>query len=439
MLTILSRWLTTHITPGASLVVAYSGGQDSHVLLHALSQLHQQNPIFTLRAIHINHGLQAKAQVWEQHCQKVCDELQIPLTIKHLHLKIPAGESLENVARQARYAAFSEILQPAEILMTAHMVEDQAETFMLQLLRGSGPLGLGSIAPKQTLGKGFLARPLLKVPKSYIQMRAQQYQLQWIEDDSNVDLRFRRNFLRHSIFPLLEQASPGFAACIARSAQHCAQTQALLETFLATALDSFTGDFPHSLKTDFLKTDPLQQPYLLRYWLKKEGVLLPSTKKLQVILDQMTHAAPDAQPCLQWGDVELRRYQEHLILRKIPQRTTPQPLITWSLTTPLLLPNGQQWAAKKMLGQGIDCTKLAQPCLEVAFRQGGERCRRAGDVGSRSLKKYLQEHGIPQWERVAIPLLYQSQALVGVGDLFICEGWQVSDPNQQGWVLERVD
>jgi len=435
----LTQWLAIHAQVGSKLVVAYSGGQDSHVLLHALTLL-LKHMHFSLRAIHIHHGLQVLNDDWARHCQRICENYGIALEVIRLDLSVPPNESLEAVARLARYEALGSALHEEEILLTAHMLEDQSETIMLQLLRGSGPLGLSGIAPLQKFAKGYLARPLLGIKKSSLRALALEHNLQWIEDPSNQNTRFRRNFLRQEVFPLLETHVPGFATCMVRSAQHCAQAEALLAHFLSTTLRDCQGESEYSLiLSEFKALPPLVQPYVLRFWLKKCELPLPSTKKLSVMIDQIQNAKPDAQPCITWGKHELRRYKNNIIVRKSSMHCLPLASslrIFWALSRPLTLPDGSLWRAQKKRGQGIDPGKIS--CVSVGFRQGAERCRRAGDKGSRGLKKYLQEHGIPSWERASIPLFYQGESLVGVGYLFICEGWQVDSVEQEGWVIEKV-
>lgn len=426
----LSQWIAKY--SGSHLVVAYSGGRDSHVLLHALWQQRLSNPTLQLSAIHIHHGLQREAKNWVLHCQKVCQNYDIPLEIIHLQLEIPLGESLENIARQQRYAAFASKIQNHEILLTAHTVDDQAETFMLQLLRGSGPLGLAGIAPLKSLGKGRLARPLLEVSRQRIATYADQHQLSWIEDPTNADHRFRRNFLRHRIFPILHEVDPGFVASIARSSRHCAKGQQLLNEYLQADLETVL-DGSNTLNISKLKRySALKQAHLLRYWFTQLNVNLPSTVKLQAILAQMLCAKIDAQPCIAWGKWEIRRHQDKLYV--LPKQKTQLETVTWDLTTHLSL--GQSlWKASQVRGQGIAVSRISCP-LTVQFREGGERCKQAGKTFTSSLKKILQTLKIPHWERPFLPLFYQGQNLVAVGDLFVCEGWQVQDPEELGWVIE---
>lgn len=438
LLTTLAQWLKNQ-TANVAIKVAYSGGRDSHVLLHALSQLRAQHP-FLLSAIHINHGLQAISGDWSKHCHEICDAYSVPLTLIELNLTIPSGESLENIAREHRYAAFSQSLKENEILVTAHTEDDQAETFILQLLRGSGPQGLSGIAPFKSLGKGGLARPLLSISRTQIADYATANGLNWIEDPSNADLRFRRNFVRHEILSRLIDVDPGVQSAIARSSQHCANTQKLLEEYLIEDLSHCLGPTSNSLRLNVLKTySRLKQEALFRLWLKNQGFLNPSSKRLATILDQMLQAKLDASPCVIWGHYQVKRHKDCLFLLELSSSHTLPILQDWVLKTPLVLSNRSVWQAKLVQGQGLSADKTSLQILSFQFRKGGERCKPQGQAHSSPLKKILQRLNVPSWERAELPLFYHQEKLVAVGDLFICEGWQADKSDEFGWLIERVN
>lgn len=426
---------------GSNLVVAYSGGCDSHVLLRAVSDYCSESGHCNVRAIHIDHGLHSASAVWAQHCRVICQALLIPLQVLPLKLKVKTGESIEQAARQARYAAFASVLQQSEYLLTAHTLEDQAETFLLQLLRGSGPKGLAGIAKKAPLGKGYLFRPLLNVSREQIRQYAFLHALKWIEDPSNTNLRFTRNYIRHEIFPVLAKLAPAFAACIARSSEHCATTQELLEEYLAEEITKYISEDQKQLDIYAFKDKPFtKQQLLLRYWLKLNKVLLPSSKKLATILSQMITAAHDTSPCVRWSIFSVRRHKNKLFLL-IGEETEQLPtfLGSWQLDIPLKLTSGESWQATLKQGQGLSCNKLPNQIVEVKFRQGGEKYQKAGEKHHKSLKKLLNTLAIPPWERAKLPLLYVKQQLIAVADLLVCEGWQVEHPKEWGWVIEKVN
>lgn len=427
------QWLKTHGI-NQPLVIAYSGGRDSHVLLDVLCKARSQFD-FELSAVHINHGLHPDANAWATHCAKICGSYGIAFNSIALQLTISPGESVENVARQHRYRVLSEELANHKILLTAHTLDDQAETFLLQLLRGGGTTGLAGMGAWKRLGKAWLARPLLEVCREDIAQYASNAQLSWIEDSSNLNLRFRRNFLRHQILPALQTVYPGVAHCIARSARHCASSQQLLDEYLDEELNACLGTAKNTLKISVLQSlPPLKQQYVIRHWLKKNEISLPSSKKLKDLVHQALSTSSDSELCVKWDQHQIRRYRNLLYILSIWQEAKKQ---IWDMASPLHIAN-DAWTAKKIRGRGIALNKLKSPFLQIAFRVGGERVKVAGSKSSRSLKKILQEKGIPCWQRSHLPLLYQDQTLIGVGDLFVCEGWQVEDPLEEGWVIERV-
>jgi tRNA(Ile)-lysidine synthase len=443
VLSSLSAWIDQNLLPQQSLVIAYSGGRDSHVLLHALWQLQQQitTPL-KLRAIHVNHGLQPDAQGWVQHCQRICEQYQIPFEMIALQLTAIAGESIENIARKARYLAFSQRLQANEIILTAHSMDDQAETFILQLVRGAGVKGLAGIAQWKALGKGHLARPLLHVSRDEIASYAQHYQLPFVEDKTNAELRFRRNFIRHQVMPLLAQINPSIAACIARSATHCQQAQTLLtENILEQDYHHCLDPLTNTLQVTVLQQlSALKQRSVIRHWLQTQQVTPPSVKKLDMLIHQMLTAKPDAKPCISWSGVQVQRFQGRLYLTQdvAHQRVFQNENQLWDLHTPLKLTDGSHWQASLQTGKGISASILSKGTLQIRFRQGGERCCPVGKKGSRPLKKWLHEMAVPRWERPYIPLFYYENQLVSVGELFVCREWQVQEDSEKGWVIRKV-
>lgn len=432
---ILSRWLDSHPSQRA-LVVAYSGGKDSRALLEALFRLKRVREDFSLRALHVDHGLQVLSPTWSQHCADICETLGIPLQVIALHLakKRYPGQSLEAVAREARYQALESHLFDDETLLTAHHQADQAETFLLQLLRGSSPKGLQGIAAFKKLLKGSLARPLLATPQAVIDTFVERHQLLWKEDGSNQDQRFDRNFLRHAVLPILSQTYPQATRAIARSAQHCASTQRLLEEYLENDLQACLNA-PLRLHVAVLKTHSFaKQAEILRFWLSKNGQRMPGRKKLGEFLRQCNEAGAAAQPVLAWDQAQLRFFGGELYLLLGPVENNVKITICWDLAEKLILPDGSAWCARLTRGKGIDSQRLTGP-VTVRFRQGGERCQIAGNLHSQPLKKIFQAQGTPPWVRPNLPLFYQAQALVGVAGMFVCEGWQVRDREALGWVI----
>lgn len=416
-------------------VVAFSGGRDSAVLLHALQSLRTRYTALTLRAIHIHHGLLPQACTWAKHCEDIAAAYHVRCDIVSLALRPQPGQSVEEVARNGRYQAFKSRLEPHEYLLTAHTEDDQAETVLLQLMRGAGPKGLSAMAPLMRLGQGNLARPLLGVSRAMIAEYAKLHGLTWIEDPSNQDPRFARNFLRLGVFSSLQSYFPGFTSCIARSAEHIGTMQQLLDEYIAADLSACLVD--GNLDLGALKAfSPSKQMAVLRAWLQHHQIRSPSTKTLNSILQQAISAKIDAKVRFSLGDINLYRYQNKLFCEKALSSCVPEET-EWDLSQPLLWA-GKRWEAKLMVGQGVRLAN-GEAKLIVRVRQGGERCRLLGEKISRSLKKVLQNQRIPFWQRQQLPLFYQGEELVCIGNHLVCEGWQVNNPNELGWVIEAVE
>jgi len=412
--------------------VAYSGGRDSHVLLHAMAGLRGRYPA-ELRAVHADHGLHPEAVAWGEHCRRVCAELAVPLELLKLDLDRRSGESLEAVARSARYRALAGVLGPGDLLLTAHHQDDQAETLVLQLLRGSGPSGLAAMPALAELPPGRLARPLLGFSRDRLAAYARREGLSWIEDPSNRDSGFDRNFLRHEVFPVLLRRWPGLGKTLARSARHCAEAQSLIDQLARTDLQAARGEDPGVLSLAALRRlPPPRCRALLRHWISEQGFRVPDTARLDRVLDEVLTAAGDRMPLVHWEGAEVRRYRDGLyLLRPLPPHD-PELRLDWDGNTRLRLPEGLGvLATRPARGGGIDRELWRRSPLQVGFRRGGERCRPAGRRHTRSLKTLLQEHGVVPWMRDRIPLVFLDGRLAAVGDLWVCEEFRAT-PGRDG-------
>ena len=414
-------------------LVAYSGGVDSHVLLHYLSQYPDHPPI---EAIYINHQLQDKAGQWAEHCQQQASLLNIPLHIKTV--KVAASGNLEEQARLARYQAFESELKPGDILMMGHHQDDQVETLMLRLLRGSGSRGLAAIPSSRQLGQGQLARPLLDIPRRAIEHYAREHQLDWVEDPSNQSSDFDRNFLRLELFPALAERWPEYRQTLARAAALSEESNALntelaqLDFERAVVMASRQS----ALSIAHLKTlGWARQKNLVRYWLSTTGFTLPSARQLDTLLDQALNAGQQAQPLITWGQVEVRRFNGLLYVMGQQAEFNGQQTYTWDLSAPLALEQGGALVPVPVQGKGIKRALLNSDDLTVRFRQGGERCQPAGRAHSQSLKKLLQEYELELWLRDRAPILYCGDEMVAVADLWVCNNWKAG-PGEQGVALE---
>jgi len=400
------------LTRSKKILIAYSGGLDSHALLHLASQASQANN-FQVRAIHIHHGLQEVANEWIPHCQHVCDELNIPLIIQYLNLTLKKGKSLEEIARNARYAAFVESLEKDEILLTAHHQNDQAETLLLQLFRGAGVQGLAAMPSIVDFGLGQHIRPLLDFSRKSLETYAKENKLDFIEDPSNQDTVFDRNFLRNKILPELRKRWPSIDKTISRSASIQAETKQLLDEYAEQDLLSIQSDSSSSKKLNISKLQIFsmaRQKLVVRYWILSNGFKPPSEKKLKHIFTDVIDAGEDTQPLVEWRGVEVRRYKDELYIMKPLQDHNNNQVIEWG--------DPQSSLNIKSLDYPLPALSASQydkniP-VTVRFRQGGEKFYHPKRGIKLSLKNYLNESNVPPWLRSRIPLVYSGETLIKV-------------------------
>jgi tRNA(Ile)-lysidine synthase len=425
----------TDLPADACCWVAYSGGVDSHVLLHALAALHSGLPC-RVAAVHVNHGLQADAEAWDEHCRAVCAGLGVHYASLQADGRATAGESREAAARAARYAVLKAWLPQRHYLLTAQHRDDQAETLLLQLLRGSGVKGLAAMPRLVTFGAGILLRPLLGCSRSALLDYAGANRLNWVEDPSNRDISLDRNFLRHQVLPVLHQHWPALSATLSRSARHCAEAALILGDLARQDLDTLVDESKDTLTVSgLLQLPPARQRNSLRYWLKGEGGTTPSEAVLARIVNDILGSRTDAEACVRWGDCELRRYRDRLYLLPRYPRQDIHAWLVWRTETALELPQaGGVLSASRHTGSGVRATDFAGAEVRVTWRHGGERCRPAGRRRHHPLKKLFQEAGIPPWERGRIPLLYIGEELAAVADLWVCDPFSAG-PGEAGFTI----
>jgi tRNA(Ile)-lysidine synthase len=386
--------------------------------------------------MHIHHGLHPDASQWAERCLRVCASLAVPCLVKRVNVGIRPGESLEAAAREARYAAFRAHLTEGETLLLAQHADDQAETLLLQLLRGAGVAGLAAMPARAPLGRGWLLRPWLDFSREALRGYARQAGLAWIEDPANGDQRFDRNFLRHTVIPLLKQRWPGLRRTLSRAAAHQAQAGALLGQLARQDWAACAAPPPPILAASALRPlsvaallalEPARGDNLLRFWIAAHGLRPPSTARLACARAEIAAAGADRQPCLAWTGGEIRRYRDTLwALPPLPP--PPDHAIPWDIRIGLRLPVG--WLRAKPGGQFKPPSD--QP-LNVRFRLGGETCALRGH--RRDVKKILQEAEVPAWLRPFTPLIYAGENLAAVAGAAICDGY-AARPGEAGWTLE---
>ena len=396
------------------LYVGFSGGLDSTVLLHALAS----HPVLTtkIHAVHINHGLSQHAFEWQQHSQVICDALSIPLSIYSVHIN--QKTNVEEQARDARYAVFRSLLKPNDALLLAHHEDDEAETVLLHLMRGAGIDGLAAMQPVQQLSWGTVLRPLLSLSRQHLEAYASTHSLTWVEDSSNVDENFSRNFLRHSVIPVLKQKWPAAVQNIARAASHCREAKQNLDALAKMDCRALMNR-PNPLVMQEIKTLPRERLVnVLRVWLRQNQAEQPSAKTLYRLIDELIFARVDADPMITFGGVVIRRYREALYCYHSMPETLVRKTVIWSgFPAPLVL--GERLGTLYFTHSTNGFCVPHGCCIQVRFRQGGESFRICGQT--KSLKKLLQEWHVPPWMRDSVPLIYVDDVLSAV------VGYAVSD------------
>lgn len=401
--------------------IALSGGLDSSVLLHLLASLARRHALPPLSAIHVHHGLQAVADSWPAHCQRLCAQLGVPLQIEYV--QVAGGASIERAAREARYAAFRQITQAGEVLLLAQHRDDQAETLLFRLLRGAGVRGLAAMPRQRELGQGVLLRPLLDVPRAELEAYAQAHELEWIEDPSNTDMQLSRNFLRHQALPLLARYWPQASANLARTAEHLREAQQLLDELAQADLATVAAPsefawlgLPSLALEQLRELSPARQRNALRHWLAPLTEL-PNSDHWAGWGD-LRDAQSDRAPIWRLARGELHRADGRLWwLGGEWLQPVSEPVMWVDLALPLALPGNGRLHLQGQLPDSV---------VQVRYRQGGE-VMVLPQRGHRDLKRLLNERRIPAFARARLPLLYVDDQLLAVANLPGLDGVQVGE------------
>jgi len=398
--------------------LAYSGGLDSHSLLHVCAA--KKSWRMKLTAVYVDHGLQAQAKTWGQHCQQQAELLQVKFLALSVNAQAATGVSPEAAARDARYAALKPLLHVNEVLLVAQHREDQLETVLLQLFRGAGVQGLAAMPSSIQFGKGLMLRPWLQISQAEIKVYAQQQQLIWVEDPSNNWLDFDRNFLRKQVIPIIKQRWQAVDKTVARSAHHCATAQTILTAVSAELFATVWNASDNTVCISKLKLfKPEQQVLVIRYWFSQQQLKMPSTVCLHKLFTEVINAQPQANPQLQLSAHVLRRYQNKLYCLATKKFLDLAACVDWNPATNIFQLTTNSYLTYVPSVTGIIATQWHNSQVTVRKRVGGEKILLSGRKGQHSLKKLFQEAKIPPWERAQIPLIYFNENLVAVADLWI--------------------
>lgn len=385
--------------------VAFSGGLDSVSLFYMAYQVFRHHP-GGFSALHINHQLQAAAGSFESLCRETCEQLGVELEVVHLDLSGESGNSLETRARTGRYRVFAESSGPGDVLLMAHHADDQAETILFRMLRGSGVRGLAGMPGERPLGGGSLVRPWLDVPRTRLEALATELGLKWVEDPSNTDTRHDRNYLRQQVIPRLQERWPNLERRLRATGRACQESAALASRLAAIQLAELSDGPGRISLTGFRSLPRLEQRNLLRHWCNAELAFSDTA------LDNLTEAAEDRSPRIRSGDYVLRRYRDHLYrVTDTPEPVAPES--GWRLE------EGRELAVGGFrIWLEADAGSSGSEPFHVRFRKGGEWIRPHTGAGTRPLKKWLQEQGVLPWERARIPLVFRGDQLIAVGTLW---------------------
>ena len=412
ILTQLQCFINTSQVGSGKVWVAYSGGLDSTVLLHALSELNRQTDMGAIiSAVHVDHGLSDSHLDWASHCRYFASSLGVDFRLMSV-VVATTGKGVENAAREARYQAFASLLADGDRLFLGHHLNDQAETLMYRLMRGTGLSGLLGMAKRRKFVGALIERPWLDVTRQVLEQYAIRHNLRWIEDESNRSEKFDRNYLRLNVLPVLMRRWPDLLTKIAQTQQWLSEAGALLDEYAGQDLVSL-GRRPErlgqSLDLAYFKRLSLpRQKHVLRVWTSKCGYLPPSAAQLKQ-LSGVLGASGQTHPKLVWGTCELQRFNGRLYL--LPRLTDqPNEVLGVELNSVVL-----------RYGVLSGIPEAVRADLSVVFRRGGERCKPKARAHSQTLKKLLQEVQLEPWLRDKVPLIYYHNELLAVADLFVCE------------------
>lgn len=429
----LTRRVAADIAPllpsGSSVLVGLSGGVDSVVLLHLLRRLAAQSS-WRISALHVNHGISPNAAAWSRFCSSLCDQYGIPLHIENVDVSPLRSLGIEAAARRLRHAAFAG--QSCDFVALAHHADDQVETLFLQLLRGAGVKGASAMpvlsraeGPVLSRAEGHIpskvVRPLLHLSRKEILDYADEYDLDWIEDESNADEGYPRNFLRHQLLPQLSEKFPAYRETLTRSTRHFSEAAEMLDDL--ARIDA--PDMGNTLDVAALQALSIARARnLLRYYLHQMGALMPQTMQLEDMLHQLCTASVDANVCVRFDGWQVRRYQGRVYaLRDMPE-FDPELILHWRGEGRMDWPALGCVTFNQTYGQGISLEKLQHAPVTLRHRRGGESLRPHSKSATRTLKNMLQEQALPPWQRDRLPLLYCGDELVCIPGVAIAADYQ---------------
>ena len=429
----LSAFLET--LPGQKqFLIAYSGGLDSHVLLHLAACLGKESG-YGIRAVHVNHNIQRGSRDWAGHCRSTCRDLDVALEVVEVHADRPGKESPESWARHKRYEAIGNMMAEGEILLTAHHRDDQLETLLLRLFRGSGVMGLASMRAVRPFGRGLHARPLLQHTREQLSAYAGNNNLNWVEDPSNADTRLDRNFVRHEVIPVIKNRWPSVDLPVTRAIQVFSETQELLEDVARQDLLNCVTENPDVVAVDLLQQLSIpRQKNLVRYWSRTLDLPSPDSRSVSRIVSEAIPARHDSNAQVRWKGAELHRYGNYIQLIAPPGEFDRSAIRVWDFKGPCRLDFGELTAVEGDDGGGLKRGLCDGARVAVRYRNGGEKIRLPGRTCRHKLKKLFQETATPPWLRARAPLIFVGDRLAMVAG-FWTDADFVAAPGEPSWII----
>jgi len=358
--------------------VAYSGGVDSQVLLYLSNKYIKSNTV----ALHVNHGISDNAKEWSDFCSRTTENYNIPIMTAFFKLK-DEKSNLEEKARELRYGFFEENVKDSQVLMTGHHLDDQAETFILRLMRGAGVDGLSSMQSERSFNKGKLIRPLLNVSKEEIIDFAKSVELEWVEDESNKDSHYDRNFIRNEVMPLLRTRWNHANKAIARSASHCQKSKKQSEEIAKENLEKVLINKNEINSEKLLEMETESQKGVVREWLKSKDFKMPDEKALNVILNEVLFSRNDSKACFSTKNYEIKKSFNSIFLINKDQKVV--------------------FTVK----EGEVDTSMEKTSVKMFYK---------GKM--RKLKHIFKEEKIPVWERDSYPVYSFFGEVLALGNIY---------------------
>lgn len=414
--------------------VAYSGGMDSSVLLH-LIYLNKNKLNQEINVVYVNHGLQKKSIEWGKFCEKQSEQYGLAFTQLDIEGAVPNGVSIEAWAREQRYALIAGLMEEDDFLFTGHHQDDQVETFFLQALRGGGPKGLAAMPQCKNFGGGIHARPLLGFKRSQLLFYANENDLCWHEDVSNTDKKYDRNYLRKNILPEIEQRWPAYRETTQRLISHQQDCALLLQEIGLEDLKFALYQDTSNLQLEALKALSIpRQKNIIFTWLKELQLESPGSRHIDQIVSDLINSENENSPCVNWKDVEVRRYRQLLYASKAMSRNIEKKEYNWNLTQTLTIMD-EVLIAKPNVGSGISQEKIKNSEIVIRYRQGGEKIQPHNKAHSISVKQLFQERGVLPWLRDRFPLIYVDDKLAVIPGLCVDKNYS-ADKEESAFLIE---